>query len=180
MKRSLCIFLFVIIILVSLCSCTHREITSVRSDIAADALMGRVIDALSVSSDSRKDGYVAVGEGYLTESMWGDDLATITEALDEYAVCISSHADTNIDEIGIFRVKDSYDPVEIADIVRDYLHAQSLRYHDLLEAYNPKELPKADSGGDVVICGQYILYTLLDDTATSRAETVFRQTLTAE
>ncbi len=180
MKRSFCFLLFVLLIFGSLFSCARREITPVRDDISADALMQTVLGSLTDAGRSAKDGYVPVGEHYINESMWGEDYGALSEALDDYAVCLSDHADTNIDEIGVFHVKEDYDPVEIADIARNYLRAQCLRYHSLLEAYNPAELPKADAGGDVIICGQYVLYTLLDAAATAKVQASFKRALTAD
>lgn len=176
MKRSICLFLLVTVISVSLFSCRRGTVTPVRDDLSADALMETVVGSISATA-SAADGYVSVSEGYINASMWGEDYERLSEALSDYAICISGHSDMNIDELGIFLVKDDYDPVEIADIARDYLQSQCLRYRSLLEAYNPAELPKT-AGGEVLICGRYVLYTLLDSTATSQAQVSFKHALT--
>ena len=178
MKRSICFFLLVTVISVSLFSCRRGTVTPVRDDLSADALMEAVVGSISTAA-SADDGYVSVSEGYINASMWGEDYARLSEALSDYAICISGHSDMNIDELGVLHVRDSYDPVEIADIARDYLQSQCLRYRSLLEAYNPAELPKAE-GGEVLICGRYVLYTLLDEDATKQAHTAFRRVLTGE
>lgn len=178
MKRSICLFLLVNVISVSLFSCRRGTVTPVRDDLSADALMEAVVGSISTTA-SAADGYVSVSEGYINASMWGEDYEKISEALSDYAICISGHSDMNIDELGIFLVKDDYDPVEIADIARDYLQSQCLRYRSLLEAYNPAELPKTDCGS-VTVCGQYVMYSLLDEDTTKRAHAAFRRILTEQ
>ena len=152
MKRISCLFLLAIILTTTACS--HAAPT--RNDIPAHDLMESVVGNLLSTPSSAARGYTEVSEGYLNASMWGEDFAFLSEALLDYAVCISDQADINIDELGVFHVADGYDVDRVAAAARDYLQSQSLRYQNLLAAYNPAELPKAD-GGEVSVCGQYSL-----------------------
>lgn len=173
MRRISCLFLLVIILTTTACS----HATPIRKDIPAHDLMESVVGNLLSTPTSAARGYVAVRDGYLNASLWGEDYEFLQDALLDWAVCISEQADVNIDELGIFRVADGYDVDRVATAARAYLQAQCLRYRSLLEAYNPAELPKAE-GGEVSVCGQYVLYTLLDETTTRRAHAAFRRALT--
>ena len=178
MRRISCLFLLVIILTTTLASC-GRATEPIRNDIPAHDLMENVVgDLLSTATPtSAARGYVEVGEGYLSASQWGEDYAFLSDALLDYAVCISEQADMNIDEIGILRVADGYDVDRVVAAAHSYLLSQSLQYRDLLEAYNPTELPKT-ACGEVSACGQYVMYTLLDKTATKQAHAAFRRILT--
>ncbi len=166
MKPFLCLVLSVVIFLLSLAACgTTRE--GYRTDLAAEPLMSALTAA--VSSDA---GYIPAPDGFVNASAFGAEHASLLAAVDEYAIRISDRSDMNIDELGIFRVKEGYDPQAVAAITEAYLRAQQLRYRDLLAAYNPAELPKAENGR-VTVCGRYVLYTLLDNTATAAAQDAF-------
>ncbi len=170
MKRFFCPFLSVLILILSLSACGAAE-AAYRTDLRADALMRTVTDALPTA-----DGYVPVEDGFITPSAFGTDCQALLDATEERIICISGKSDANIDEIGILRVKNTADPAAVAAIARAYLTAQKLRYRDLLKSYNPAELPKSE-GGQVLVCGRYVLYTLLGDSETATAQRTFQDAL---
>ena len=173
MKRSFCLFLLVM--LFTTAACSHAA--PIPNDIPAHDLMESVVGDLLSPATARK--YVEVSEGYLRASAWGEDYEFLQDALLDWAVCISDQPDMNIDEIGILRVADGYDVDRVATAARAYLLAEALQYRDLLEAYNPTELPKTDCG-EVSVCGQYVMYSLLDETTTRQAHAAFLRILTEQ
>ncbi len=146
---------------------------SYRNDLTAAAVLDTAVSAVPTP-----DGYAAVDSSYVNASMWGADYAALLEAVSDYQIVISTRSDMNIDELGVFHVQDAADVDRVAAIVEDYLEAQTLRYKDLLQSYNPDELPKAENG-KMTVCGQYILYTVLDDGATAKAHETFEGALKA-
>ena len=175
MKRSFCLFLLAIVFLFTLPSCSRHA--PIPNDIPAHDLMESVVGDLLSTAAAR--GYVEVSEGYIRASAWGEDYEFLSDALLDWAVCISDQPDMNIDELGILRVADGYDVDRVAAAARAYLLSETLQYRDLLEAYNPTELPKTDCG-EVSVCGQYVMYSLLDEATTRQAHAAFRRILTEQ
>lgn len=173
MRRISCLFLLVMIFTTTACS----HAAPIPNDIPAHDLMESVVGDLLSTASAR--GYVEVSEGYIRASTWGEDYEFLQDALLDYAVCISDQPDMNIDEIGILRVAEGYDVARVAAAARTYLLAETLQYRDLLEAYNPTELPKTDCGS-VTVCGQYVMYSLLDEDTTKRAHAALRRILTEQ
>ena len=78
--------------------------------------------------------------------------------------------DTNINELGTFRVKEQDDVYEVASVVGRFLQGQQERYAGLLAAYQPTEIPKLEAA-ELKIYGKYVFYSILsaDVAATARA-----------
>ncbi len=159
-----CLFLVTACILPLFASCGN---TAYRSDIPSAAVMDAVTAAVPA-----QDGYTPAGEGYINASMWGEDYQTLLDSLTDYRILISGNSAMNVDELGIFRVKDGGDLKAVTAIVKEFTEAQKLRYKDLLASYNPSELPKLDQTR-VTVCGPYIFYTIFADDATDKAHNAF-------
>ncbi len=159
------------ICLFSVCACGSH---AYRNDLSSVSVLDTVTAAVTA-----EDGYAAVEGSYINASAWGEDYTILLEAVSDYRIVISDRADMNIDEIGVFHVENSSDVRDVERIVKEYLTAQQTRYKDLLQSYNPDELPKSENG-KVTVCGQYILYTILDDDATAAAHEAFEGALKAD
>ena len=148
--------------------------SSWRDDLTSASLSGTLTAALPAG-----DGWAEVNDGYISSSEWGEDYQLLLDAVSDYCIHLSEQSDMNIDEIGIFHVKNSGDVKKVKAIVEDYVSAKKLRMTSLLESYNPDELPKLDAA-KVTVCGSYVLYTILDASATTTAHEAFENALRAE
>ncbi len=169
--KKLSLALALILLTLALAACGEAEF---RTDVAVPVLYKTVIAAVP-----SEDGYTTVSDSYINGSLWGTDYQTLLDNISEKAIVISANSAMNVDEIGIFRIKDGGDVKAATQIVKDYVKAQQLRHKSLLESYNPDELPKTENG-TVTVCGQYILYTILDKGATSKARDAFTGALTVQ
>ncbi len=163
-------FFCVILMLLSCVSCDGSQ--AFREDLSVSALSTEILNALPV-----EDGWNVVSDDYISPSTWGEDYADYLELVSEHRITVSAESDMNVDEIGIFRVKNIKDVNRIKKFVEQYLEANKLRMTPLLESYNQAELPKLDCA-DVSVCGHYVLYTILDASDTTAAHSAFETALT--
>lgn len=142
-----------------------------RSDLTSASVMNTVTAAIPA-----EDGYAATSEGYINASMWGERYQALLDAVTDYTILISGDSAMNVDELGVFRVKEGGDVKAATAIVKEYVEAQALRHKGLLEAYNPDELPKTENR-KVTVCGSYILYSILGNSETAKAHEAFEAAL---
>ncbi len=164
MRTCFCLLLTICLLLPALTACGGANY---RNDLTSAAVMTSVKAAIPAG-----DGYRAVGEDYISASEWGEEYTALLDMLADRQILISERADTNVDEIGILRIRDDGNLKQARAIVEDYVEAKQLRLKSLLESYNPAELPKIENG-KVTVCGRYILYTILGDSETAAAHEAF-------
>lgn len=141
-----------------------------------DVTSGEVMDTV-LASIPDMDGYRPVGEGYVCRSLWGDGYEDLTQKTADYRIMLSQNADMNINEVGVFRVRDVADVDELAETVETFVEGQRARYAGLLSAYNPTELPKLEEA-EVEVCGRYIFYSILSEKDTAKAKKAFETAVT--
>lgn len=145
-----------------------------KDDLTAASLTTTVKSSLSAG-----DGWDTVSDDYVSPSAWGEDYSDYLSLVSDYNITISAESDMNVDEVGIFHVKNAKDAAKIKSFVEKYLEAKKLRMAPLLESYNQAELPKLDCA-EVTICGNYVLYTILNAEDTAAAHEAFEKALKAE
>lgn len=143
-----------------------------RDDVSAGTVMDRVLTAIPDS-----DGYRSAGESYICRSLWGDGYEDLLRQTTDYRIVLSRNADMNINEVGVFHVRDAADVDALAAVVETFLEGQCARYESLLSAYNPIELPKLEEA-EVEVCGKYIFYAILSAGDTAKAEKAFETAVT--
>lgn len=142
-----------------------------RDDLTATQVMDKLLAAVPA-----ENGYRRVSDAFISGSTWGDEYTELLDMTADWHIVVAEDSDTNINEIGVIRVKNPDHADAAAAIVQAYVTAQQLRLPDLLEMYNPDELPKVGNA-EVKVCGNYILYTILDSDATDTAQRTFEDTL---
>ena len=143
-----------------------------RADLTSAEILESVLSAIPDDG-----GYRPAARGYICTSTWGDDCEDLLEESEDYCIMLSENGDTNINELGVFRIREQEDVREAAAVVRDFVQGQQERYAGLLAAYNPAELPKLEQA-DVRIYGRYIFYSILSPEATAAARDAFERQLT--
>lgn len=138
-----------------------------RDDLTSAQVMEKIKTAIP-----SEEGYRQVSESYISASMWGENYTVLLENITDHCIIVSEKSDVNIDEVGVFHVKDSAKVAELKAIVEAYVEGQTLRFRDLLISYNPDELPKLDEA-EVEVCGNYIYYSILSEARTEAAENAF-------
>ncbi len=168
MKRILLISLAILVLLSALVSCGGDKY---RNDLTSTEVMDAVLAAVPL-----EEGYRQVSTGFISESSWGANYAVLLENVTDHYIAVSEKSDMNVDEIGVFHVKDGGKVSDLKTIVSDYVKARTMQHRDLLVSYNPDELPKLDEA-TVVVCGQYIYYSILSEARTEAAEEAFEDIL---
>lgn len=169
--RSLASLLSLLILLSAFTACDGGNW---RNDVAAAEVSRQVEAALPAG-----DGFESVSDAFISASSWGEDYADYMKLVAEHRIFISANSDMNVDEVGIFRTESAKDASKIKGFVEKYLEAKKLRMTPLLESYNQAELPKLDCA-EVTVCGNYVLYTILNATDTTAAHSAFEKSLQAE
>lgn len=169
-KKILTLSLALLLVLAALVSCGG---TQYRDDLTS----AQVLDSVKAAIPS-EEGYRQVSDAYISASTWGENYTVLLENVTDYSIIISEKSDVNIDEVGIFHVSDSAKVEELKAIVETYVEGQTLRFRDLLISYNPDELPKLDEAV-VVVCGNYIYYSILSEERTAAARTAFETAVKA-
>lgn len=164
MKKILVTVLALCMMLTVFCAC---EKDHYRTDLTSAEVMSSILAAIP-----QENGYKQVSEQYISSSTWGKDYQMLLDKVVDYHIVIAEDSDMNINEIGVFRVKDAKDVATLAAIVETFIIGQTTRYLSLLEAYNPAEIPKLDEA-EVEVCGTYIYYSILSDANTDKAEDAF-------
>ena len=170
--RVLCCALCAILLLCAVTACDNGG--NWRSDLTSASLAATVKAALPAG-----DGWDSVSDDYISPSAWGEDYADYMALVSDHTITISAESDMNVDELGVFHVKDAKDASKIKAFAQKYLEAKKLRMAPLLESYNQAELPKLDCA-EVTVCGNYVLYTILSAEDTTAAHSAFEKALKAE
>ena len=175
MKYTLRLVLCALCAILLLCSATACDGGgNWKDDLTSASLSTTVKTALPAG-----DGWNTVSDDYISPSAWGEDYADYLALVTDYVITISAESDMNVDEIGVFHVKNAKDASKIKDFAEKYLEAKKLRMAPLLESYNQAELPKLDCA-EVTVCGNYILYTILNAEDTTVAHSAFEKALKTE
>ena len=167
--RTAALILSILTLSLTCLACTSNG--NYRDDLSSADVMQKIEAALPAG-----DGYVAVSDGYISASMWGEEYTALLDAVSDWKICISEKSDSNVDEFGLFHVKNPDKVSEVKSIVESYLAAQQLRLPAILDMYNPDEIPKVENG-KVLVCGNYVLYTMLNADATSKAQSACKDAL---
>ncbi len=169
MKRILLILLAILMLLSTLVSCGGEKY---RNDLTSAQVMEQIKAAIP-----SEEGYRQVSDGFISESSWGANYTVLLENVTDHYIAVSEKSDMNVDEIGVFHVKDGSKVDDLKTIVSDYVKARTMQHRDLLVSYNPAELPKLDEA-EVKVCGNYIYYSILSEERTELAENAFEAALT--
>ena len=154
-----------------LCACERNEY---RHDLTAAQVMERVLSVLP-----SEQGYREVTEQYINTSTWGETCYELMDKVADYRIVVAQNADENINEIGVFHVKETGDVGALTAMVETFVVGQTLRYADLLSNYNPRELPKLDEA-EVKVCGTYVFYSILSDEHTHKAQDAFEDAVSLD
>lgn len=128
--------------------------SSYRSDVTSESLINQLISTLE--QDGEDHYHTADGETYSIYFGEEDAYANVTDC------CIAYHDNgTNVDQFGIFRVKDGQSTEPIRRMVQEYVDGQSEYLYSFASNYQQDELEKIRNT-HVVTYGQYVLYTILD------------------
>lgn len=169
MKKILLLTLALLMTLTLLTACGGEKY---RNDLTSAQVMETIKAAIPA-----EEGYRQVSDGYISASTWGEHYTVLLENTIDHCIIVSEKSDMNIDEVGVFHVKDGGKVEDLKAIVEAYVAGQTLRFRDLLASYNPDELPKLDEA-EVEVCGNYIYYSILSETRTEAAENAFESALT--
>ena len=169
MKKILLLSLALFMILSIFTACDGNKY---RDDLTSVQLMEQIKAAIPA-----EEGYRQVSDAYISASMWGEKYTSLLENTSDHCIIVSEKSDMNIDEVGVFHVKDSAKVEEMKAIVETYVEGQTLRFQDLLASYNPDELPKLEEA-EVEVCGNYIYYSILSEERTEQAQNAFKNALT--
>ena len=158
-KRSLAILLAVCALL-SLCACGGDK-AEYKDDVAVSDLADKII----ATNDSWS--FTEMNDSYLEGAMKlnPSDFA-------EYSVNINAMG-TTADEFGIFKAKDADSVTAVKEAAEGYL---SFRLDTWMNEYMPEEKPKLEKA-EVKVCGLYVMYAILDDSARSAAFEAFEGAL---
>ncbi|MBQ7315710.1 MAG: DUF4358 domain-containing protein [Clostridia bacterium] len=168
LRRILILSLAVLTVLSLFSACGEK----LRDDLTSEQIMEKVLAAIPTEK-----GYIK--EESFLESDWGENAQTLLDGVSDRHIVISGDSANNVDEVGIFHVKDSAKTEELRAIVQTYVDGRVLRFRDLLAGYNPQELPKLDEA-KVEVRGNYIYYSILSEDATAKALTAFENALKAD
>ncbi len=169
MKRILPLALALLLLLTALVSCGG---TSYRNDLSSAEVMNTVLASVPLD-----EGYRQVSDSFVSESSFGAQYTVLLENSTDYYIAVSEKSDMNVDEIGVFHVKNGGKVEDMKAIVSDYITARTRQYEDLLVSYNPEELPKLEEA-TVMVCGNYIYYSILSESRTATAKNAFEDAVT--
>lgn len=161
MTKKLLVLLSALLMLSLLAGCGSSE--KVKNDVPVDTLAAAVTSALG------SDDFVAVADYYYEGSMKMD-----VSGFDGRTVMINSKG-VNIDEFGIFQVKDAADVAAAKETVETYLQ---MRRDTWIPEYMPEERPKLDNA-EIKTAGNYVMYAILWDDGKAAAFEAFEGNLKA-
>lgn len=174
MKQSAALLLALLLLLSAalfLTACGSTEVPDI--DASAATVMNSLKNALPDPA-----GMVRVPSGFICESAFGEDYQKLLDACVDWEIDISDKQDSNINEVGVFRVENASDVKAVEKILKEYLKAQKLRLGDLLDSYNPAEKPKLDNAV-VTVKGNYVIYSILSADDTKSVKSAFDALFTA-
>lgn len=146
-RKKIIAIILVLVMVVALCACTGSS--KVRDDVSIDTLSSEILLSLGKDDESFK----AMDKDYMHGYMMLD--------VDNYDgfVVYKNALGANIDELGIFKAKDSAQAKEIKTAVEKYLD----RMRDgWMDEYMPLEKPKLTSA-KVKLVGNYVMYSILSE-----------------
>ena len=143
-----------------LCGCGGRA--QYRTDVPAHDVMEEILDELPGDGAD----YRYTSDDFVSASSFGEGYRELLNASSDWAVAVSRNADTNVSEIGVFRIREDADAEGVLSMVTSYVEAQKLRLPPLLEMYNPDELPRVENAR-VEQFGRYVVYTILSESDTA-------------
>ena len=160
--KALCVTLLLAVLLVGAVACSSHY----RSDVAAPAALDAMIASLQSGDDP--EYHVADDETY----------AVYFDADEAYTLVqdcrIAYHNEgTNVDQLGVFRVKEGQSVEPVRRMVQTYVDGQAEYLYGFASNYQRDELDKIE-GARVEVYGQYVVYTILssaDRTAATEALT---------
>lgn len=161
MTKKILVPLTALLVLSLLVGCGAKKI---KNDVPVDTLATAVTTALG------SDDFVAVADYYYEGSMKMD-----VSGFDGCAVMINSKG-VNIDEFGIFQVKDAADVAAAKETVEAYLQ---MRKDTWIPEYMPEERPKLENA-EIKTVGNYVMYAILWDDGKAAAFEAFESGLKAD
>ena len=162
MKKLIALALIIATIF-TFCACGSDSSTTVeyKTDVAVPDLAQQVIAGNDGST------FVAMDENYIAGAMKID-----VSGYADYIVQINAFG-TNVDEYGIFKANDEASVAAVKADAENYL---KFRLDTWMEEYMPEEKPKLENA-EVKVCGLYVMYAILGDTARADAFTAFESAL---
>ena len=162
MKKFIALALIIAAVL-TLCACGSGSSSTVeyKTDVAVSDIAQQVT---AVNDDWT---FVAMDANYIAGAMKID-----VSGYADYVVNINGFG-TNVDEYGIFKAKDEASVAAVKADAENYL---KFRLDTWMEEYMPEEKPKLEKA-EVKVCGLYVMYAILDDTARADAFTAFESAL---
>ena len=159
-KRYIILAMILLLVALALCACS----ATYRADIGAQELTGNIISALESQSG---EYYPADGETYAVYFDTEEAYAAVQDC------CIAYHNEgTNVDQFGVFRVKEGQSTEPVRKMVQEYVDGQCEYLHGFASNYNQAELDKIQNQ-HVVVMGQYVYFGILSESD----ETVAMQTI---
>ncbi len=155
-------FALILAALFTLCACSGGD---TKVEYKTDVAVSDLSEQVSAVNDSWN--FIAMDENYISGAMKID----VSEYAD-YVVNINAFG-TNVDEYGIFKAKDEASVAAVKEDAENYL---KFRLDTWMEEYMPEEKPKLEKA-EVKVCGLYVMYAIVDDTARADAFTAFENAL---
>ena len=142
--------MILLLVALALCACS----ATYRADIGAQVLTENIISALESQSE---EYYLADGETYAVYFDTEDAYDTVQDC------CIAYHNEgTNVDQFGVFRVKEGHSTEPVRKMVQEYVDGQCEYLHGFASNYNQAELDKIQNQ-HVVVMGQYVYFGILSE-----------------
>ena len=154
MKRKLALLLSILMLLPAFSACGGSA--------SADVPVAELVTALS-GTLSNADKLTDAGGDYVSGMLELD-----TDLFREYVLMLQTKG-TEIDQYGIFRVRDIRDAESVASTLENYLRTMRNNWDAL--PYLPEERPKLDQAA-VRTVGEYVVFTILsaEDTEALNAQ----------
>ena len=166
MKKIIMITAMLLCLVMSLNACS-----SIRDDVPVSELTSAVLGAVSTQG-----GFTAADADYVSLEFGNPDV--ISQNVSEWTICASTSSQT-VDEFGIFHVKDGADLDAVKQEIWDYMEATKIKLEVYLEMYEPSEKDKLYNS-QLMICGNYIIYTFLTDADTTACTTAVKDALSGK
>ena len=146
MKKTICLCLALIILILPLASCAK----SYADDVSVESLS----EAIVVSLTGTIPEYTLADEGYL------DDYFTLPDYVTDHIIYFSTEGN-NLDEFGIFHVTES-NAEDMQSKLETYLKDCYEQNKDWYDSYMPEETPKLRDA-QVKVFGNYVVYVILSE-----------------
>ncbi len=171
-KRKIGIAVLAVLCVSLLCACGNKgsnggsdaNTTKIADDVAVEDIATKVESAMALENE------MSTQDANYIQGMMKMDVSNYAE----YIVKVNAFG-TNIDEFGIFKGKDADQTAEISQAVSDYL---KMRNDTWMTEYMPEERPKMEAAS-YEVCGNYVMYCILDDAAKTTAFNTFKSALGA-